>query len=98
MTDLYDHVGKQIRALRDAYDGGRGLYWDDWTLAGQTRLAMIAAERPVPLAGAQAAVAGALRDAGADAFRLPTAVAPVSLERCAPRRSPLASRRLSRAR
>lgn len=25
MTDLYDHVGKQIRALRDAYDGGRGL-------------------------------------------------------------------------
>ena len=25
MTDLYDHVGKQIRALRDAYDGGRGM-------------------------------------------------------------------------
>jgi transcriptional regulator with XRE-family HTH domain len=25
MNDLYEHVGKRIRALRDAYDGGRGL-------------------------------------------------------------------------
>lgn len=25
MDDLYQHVGKRIRALRDAYDGGRGL-------------------------------------------------------------------------
>jgi transcriptional regulator with XRE-family HTH domain len=25
MTDLFEHVGRKIRALRDAYDGGRGL-------------------------------------------------------------------------
>jgi transcriptional regulator with XRE-family HTH domain len=25
MDDLFEHVGKKIRALRDAYDGGRGL-------------------------------------------------------------------------
>jgi signal transduction histidine kinase len=45
---------------------------------GATRLGLVAVERPVPLSGIPGAPGG-LRDGGADAFRFPTRLAPVSI-------------------